>query len=146
MPIPRIAIIGAGPGGLTLARILYTKGVKSRVFEADEHALARPQGGTLDLDAGFGQFALQSAGLMEEFRRQARYEDQGMRLLDKNAHAVFDHSGDGAFDRPEIDRTQLRDRLMASLPADTVAWGHKLQEVRPRVEGSYDLVFEQGSA
>ena len=120
MPIPRIAIIGAGPGGLTLARILYTKGVKSRVFEADEHALARPQGGTLDLDAGFGQFALQSAGLMEEFRRQARYEDQGMRLLDKNARAVFDAPGDGAFDRPEIDRAQLRDLLLASLPERAV--------------------------
>jgi 2-polyprenyl-6-methoxyphenol hydroxylase-like FAD-dependent oxidoreductase len=131
---------------LTLARILHINGVKCTVFEADADALARPQGGTLDLDPGFGQFALRSAGLMEEFRSQARYEDQGMRLLDKNAHAVFDHPGDGAFDRPEIDRTQLRDLLMASLPGDTIAWGHKLQEVRPRAEGSYDLIFEKGSA
>ncbi len=131
---------------MTLARILHINGVKCTVFEADADALARPQGGTLDLDPGFGQFALRVAGLMEEFRRQARYEDQGMRLLDKNAHAVFDDPGEGAFDRPEIDRTQLRDLLMSSLPEDTIAWGHKLEEVRPRVEGSYDLVFEKGSA
>ena len=147
MPIPRIAIIGAGPGGLTLARILHINGVKCTVFEADAHALARPQGGTLDLDPGRGQFALRLAGLMEEFRRQARYEDQGMRLLDKNAHALFDEAPpDAGFDRPEIDRTQLRDLLMASLPEATIAWGHKLQEVSPQLEGSYDLVFEKGSA
>jgi 2-polyprenyl-6-methoxyphenol hydroxylase-like FAD-dependent oxidoreductase len=144
--LPHIAIIGAGPGGLTLARILHTKGLMSTVFEADSRALARPQGGTLDLDSASGQFALQQAGLIGEFRRLARYEDQGMRLLDKHAHAHFDHAGDVTDSRPEIDRTQLRDLLITSLPQDTVEWGHKLQEVRPRETGTYDLVFDHGTA
>jgi 2-polyprenyl-6-methoxyphenol hydroxylase-like FAD-dependent oxidoreductase len=139
---PQIAIIGAGPGGMTLARILHIKGVKSTVFEADSHALARPQGGTLDLDPASGQFALRQAGLLDEFRRLARYEDQGMRLLDKDAQAHFDDPGDAADDRPEIDRAQLRDLLMGSLPQDTVKWSHRLRDVRSCEEGKYELEFD----
>ena len=140
---PHIAIIGAGPGGLTLARILHIKGVTSTVFEADFRALGRPQGGTLDLDLASGQFALQQADLIREFRSLARDEDQGMRLLDKHAHAHFDDAVTNS--RPEIGDSQLRDLLIASLPPDSVAWGHKLQEVRPLEERMYDLVFDHGT-
>jgi 2-polyprenyl-6-methoxyphenol hydroxylase-like FAD-dependent oxidoreductase len=93
-----------------------------------------------------GQFALEQAGLMGEFRHLARYKDQGMRLLDKHAHAHFDHSGDVADGRPEIDRTQLRDLLLASLRQDFVQWGHELQEVRPSKGGTYDLIFKNATA
>jgi 2-polyprenyl-6-methoxyphenol hydroxylase-like FAD-dependent oxidoreductase len=143
---PNIAIVGAGPGGLTLARMLYVRGIRSTLFERDAHALARPQGGTLDLDGTSGQFALEQAGLLEEFRQLARYEDQGMRVLDKYAGAHFDRPGDAADGRPEIDRTQLRDLLLASLPKEFVHWGHELQEVRPSEEETYDLVFENATA
>jgi 2-polyprenyl-6-methoxyphenol hydroxylase-like FAD-dependent oxidoreductase len=88
---PHIAIVGAGPGGLTLARILHLRGVRTTLFERDADALARPQGDTLDLDSTSGQFALEQAGLTAEFRRLARCEDQGIRLLDKHAHVHFDH-------------------------------------------------------
>jgi 2-polyprenyl-6-methoxyphenol hydroxylase-like FAD-dependent oxidoreductase len=143
---PHIAIVGAGPGGLTLARILHLRGITSTLFERDTHALVRQQGGTLDLDSASGQFALEQAGLMAEFRHHARYEDQGIRLLDKHAHVHFDDPGDAADDRPEIDRTQLRDLLLSSLPQDFVRWGHELQEVRPSEHGTYDLVFENTTA
>jgi 2-polyprenyl-6-methoxyphenol hydroxylase-like FAD-dependent oxidoreductase len=143
---PQIAIVGAGPGGLTLARILHLRGITSTLFELDAHALARQQGGTLDLDSASGQFALEQAGLTGEFRHLARYEDQGIRLLDKHGQVHFDDPGDAADDRPEIDRTQLRDLLLASLPQDLVRWGHELQEVRPSESGTYDLVFENATA
>ncbi len=48
-PMPSVAIVGAGPAGLTLARLLQRRGVSVRVFEGDATQAARRQGGSLDL-------------------------------------------------------------------------------------------------
>ena len=112
----RIAIVGAGPGGLTLARILACHGVTVRVFERERGPLERPQGGTLDLHAESGQLALQHAGLEHAFQRIARYEDQGSRLMDQHGHLLFEDPNPAAADRPEVDRTALRQILLDALP------------------------------
>jgi 2-polyprenyl-6-methoxyphenol hydroxylase-like FAD-dependent oxidoreductase len=139
----RIAIVGGGPGGLTLARILSTRGLPSTVLELDEHALARPQGGSLDLHVESGQRALREAGLEAELRRIARYEDQGIRLYDKQGALLFDEDDAGPSaqeaDRPEVDRTALREILIASLPADTIRWGQKVRGVVANDDGSYSI-------
>jgi 2-polyprenyl-6-methoxyphenol hydroxylase-like FAD-dependent oxidoreductase len=134
---PRVAIIGGGPGGLTLARILYVHGFSSTVFERDAHALDRPQGGTLDLHKESGLLALDRAGLSEAFLKVARYEDQGDRLLDQHGHVHFEYEETGAGDRPEIDRTELRNLLLESLPGECVRWGSVVRDVSPAATGGW---------
>ncbi|RYG66478.1 FAD-dependent monooxygenase [bacterium] len=141
---PRIAVIGGGPGGLTLARILQTRGISCTVFEGETSALARPQGGTLDLHPESGQHALRLAGLETQFLNVARYEDQGVKLCDPNGNVIFSEPSKPEDDRPEVDRTALRQILLDSLEPGVVKWGHKLQVVEPRADGAYDVVFQNG--
>lgn len=73
---PSIAILGAGPSGLTLGRLLSLAGIDFKIFERDTSAASawgRGGSGTLDLHEGSGLLALQEAGLFEEFKRKARY-------------------------------------------------------------------------
>ncbi len=144
----RIGIVGGGPGGLTLARVLHTRGVAAAVFERDAGEDDRPQGGSLDLHADGGQAALRVAGLEAGFGAIARYGDQGMRAVAPDGAVVFDEPADGGVgrDRPEVDRPALRSLLLRSLPDGTVRWGHKLGAATPAAGGGFELTFENGVA
>ncbi|MGH8083380.1 MAG: FAD-dependent oxidoreductase [Lysobacter sp.] len=141
----KIAIVGAGPGGLTLARILHLHGIASTVFEREAHALERPQGGTLDLHEGSGLRALADAGLMDAFLAVARYDDQGTRLLDRTGKVLFEEAQTASKDRPEVDRTALRAMLLDSVPSNCVRWGCSLREIRGCEDGRWELVFEHST-
>ena len=143
----RIIVIGAGLGGLVLARILQIYGIHSTVYELDVAADARKQGGSLDMHEESGQFALRTAGLYEEFRRLTHPQGEAMRILDKSGTVFINFApeeGEGV--RPEIDRTVLRDLLIASLDPGTIMWGHKLTAVRPLGDGRHELTFATGSS
>ena len=135
-----VAIVGGGPGGLTLARILATRGIASTVFELDADPQARPQGGSLDLHEESGLRALREAGLEAEFEVVARYDDQSDAIYDHTGKLHFRHDGTGSGDRPEIDRTQLRDILLASLAPGVVRWGTKISALEPAPGGRFRLL------
>ncbi|KAL1744434.1 hypothetical protein HDZ31DRAFT_38676 [Schizophyllum fasciatum] len=143
----RIAIIGAGPGGLTLARLLQVDGIHAAIYESDASATARPQGGSLDLHPENGQLAMKTAGLNDRFRQYARYDGQQTRIYDKEAKLFLDekdeadHAPDSGFARPEIDRKDLRNILLDSLKPDTIQWGRTLESVARAASGGYTLIF-----
>lgn len=119
-----IAIVGAGLGGLALARVLHVNGIDSVVHERETSRDARGQGGMLDIHSG--QRALREAGLIDEFHAIARGEGQDMRLLQPDGTLLLqeDTPDDAPLDRPEVDRADLRDLFLDSLPDGTVRWGH----------------------
>ncbi|KAJ8117573.1 hypothetical protein ONZ43_g4182 [Nemania bipapillata] len=91
---PRIAIIGAGPAGLMLASILRHNNISCTVFERDSSAVARAQGGTLDIHEYSGQKALDAAGLLDKFRAVVRPGGEAIRILKKDGTVLFEDNGE----------------------------------------------------
>ncbi|MDX5565459.1 NAD(P)/FAD-dependent oxidoreductase [Streptomyces sp. ID05-04B] len=138
----RIAVVGGGPGGLTLARVLHRHGHPVTVFERDPAPDARPPGGTLDLHEGLGQLALDKAGLLAEFQELSRPEGQAMRILDTAGTVLRDwRPGPDDLANPEIDRGQLRDLLLGPLD---VQWGHGVTQVVPGAGGGVRVHLADG--
>lgn len=143
---PRIAVVGAGPGGLTCARVLQRHGVEVTVYDADAAVDARDPGGTLDLHADSGQIALEDAGLMAAFTALARPESQAKSRLDQHGTVLASFVPDeGDTAAPEIDRGQLRALLAAHVEPGTVRWGHKLAAAVPVGAGRHRLEFADGT-
>jgi 2-polyprenyl-6-methoxyphenol hydroxylase-like FAD-dependent oxidoreductase len=140
-----VAIIGAGLGGLTLARVLHVHGVAATIYEADPSAEARTQGGQLDIHVHNGQVALEAAGLTDAFRAIIHAGGAASRALDPQGAVLFEELDDGSDGRPEVLRGDLRRILLDSLPAGTVRWGKKLTDVVTLGQGRHALAFADGS-
>lgn len=140
-----IAIIGAGLGGLMLARVLHVHGIAATVYEAEASPQARSQGGMLDIHADSGQRALKAAGLHDAFRALIHAGGEASRVLDRHGTVLLDEGDDGTGGRPEVPRGELRRLLLDALPAGTVRWGHKLASVATLDGGRHMLGFANGA-
>src|SRR5690349_10044164 len=134
-----VTVVGAGLGGLTLARVLHLHGVPVTVYDADASAEARTQGGQLDLHEHNGQLALEICGLTEEFRSIIHEGGGAQRILDQQGTVLAELPDDGSTARPEALRGDIRRILLESLPAQTVQWGKKLLSATPLGQGRHEL-------
>ena len=149
----RIAIIGAGPAGLVLARLLQIENIPCTIFELDTGPNERDQGGTVDLHGQGGQLVLREAGLIDEFNKHSRPEGEAMKLVKYDGTVLFDENHEGNArpaefrDRPEIDRAALRQILLGSIKPGTVVWNKKLVTVEstPNGNAKYNLSFSDGA-
>ncbi|MFH8804611.1 FAD-dependent oxidoreductase [Streptomyces sp. NPDC017936] len=141
-----VVIVGGGLGGLTAARVLHVNGIESAIFELEASAAARTQGGMLDIHEENGQKALHAAGLHDDFLKIVHEGGQAMRLLGPDGTVYVAEEDDGTGGRPEVDRGDLRDLLLGSLPDGTIHWGRKVTDARALGDGRHEVTFADGSA
>lgn len=148
----QIAIVGGGPGGLTLARLLQLKGLNVKVYERDLNAAARVQGSPLDMHEGSGWAALRKANLSGAFGKNVRHGADKKIIVNERAEIIFsDHDAKPGEDlsnkpsRPEIDRGALRKIFLESLPPETVVWNSHFVSMEKQ-NGGWLLQFKNGSS
>jgi 2-polyprenyl-6-methoxyphenol hydroxylase-like FAD-dependent oxidoreductase len=146
MNTPTITIVGAGLGGLVLARVLHVHGIPATIYELDDSPAARTQGGMLDIHDYNGQVALHAAGLIDEFRDIIHPGGEATRVLDRHNTLLHEDTDEGDGNRPEVDRGQLRRLLLESLPAGTIRWGSKVTGARALGDGRHELSFADSTA
>lgn len=146
-----IAIVGGGPAGLTLARLLQLKGADVKVYERDLNKYARVQGSPLDMHEDSGLAAIRKAELLEIFKKTFRPGADRTLIMNEKAQIFFnDHETKPAEDfghehfRPEIDRGPLRNMLLDSLQPETVIWDSHFLSMERQNEG-WLLHFKNGT-
>jgi len=141
-----VTVVGAGLGGLTLARVLHINGIPVTVYDAEASAEARTQGGQLDLHENDGQLALDIAGLTSEYRSIINWGGGAQRILDQHGAVLLELPDNGSMTRPEALRGDIRRILLESLPAGTVQWGKKLVSATALGQGRHELTFADGAS
>ena len=148
----QIAIVGGGPGGLTLARLLQLKGAAVKLYERDFNQDARVQGFPLDMHEGSGTAALREANLLNGFKKNVLKGADKKIIVNERAEIIFsdnetipDEGIDSVPARPEIDRGALRKIFLESLQPATVVWDSHFISMKKQNEG-WLLNFKNGSS
>ena len=148
----KIAIVGGGPGGLTLAKLLQLKGADVKVYERDLNKNARVQGSPLDLHDDSGLAAIIKANLLNEFKNNFLPKADRKKIMNEDADVFFsDHEtkveenfGNPHF-RPEIARGVLRKTLLESLQPETIVWNSHFISMDKQHDG-WLLHFKNGNS
>lgn len=147
-----IAIVGGGPGGLMLARLLQLKGATVKVYERDYNKNARLIGSPLDMHEESGLAALCKADLLNEFKKKFHPGADKKVITNERAEIFFsDHESKpnenfgSEYFRPEIDRGPLRNMLLESLQPRTIEWDSHFISMEKQNEG-WLLHFKNGSS
>lgn len=137
----KVAIIGAGPVGLTMAILLQQKGIDVCVYERDKDPQARIRGGTLDLHKDSGQKVMKKAGLLESYYAIAK--PMGMTITDQKGKILLTKqvTPENQYDNPEINRNDLRKVLLNTLKQGTVIWDSRCKKLEV-CEEKWHLRFE----
>jgi 2-polyprenyl-6-methoxyphenol hydroxylase-like FAD-dependent oxidoreductase len=137
----KIAIVGGGPGGLTLARLLQLQGADVTVYERDADKNARVQGAPLDLHENSGLAAIRKAGLLNVFKQNFMPGADREVITNERAEVFYsehdkpeENFGHEHF-RPEIDRGALRRILLESLLPETVVWDRHFMSMEKQGDG-----------
>ena len=148
----QIAIIGGGPGGLTLARLLQLKGANLKVYERDINKDARVQGSPLDMHKESGWAALSKANLLNEFEKNILHGADKKIIVNQRAEIIFSDHETTADENlaiepshPEISRGALRKIFLESLRPETVVWDRHFVSMQKQNEG-WLLQFKNGSS
>ncbi|WP_420035682.1 FAD-dependent oxidoreductase [Streptomyces sp. cg28] len=140
-----VAVVGAGLGGLVLARVLHVNGIACTVLDLDASADARTQGGMLDLHEETAQEALRAAGLHDDFRAIVLSGGEETRVIAPDGTLVSHEPDTGDGGRPEVNRADLRRLLLDSLPDGTIRWGAKVTGAEPAdVPGRHLVTLADG--
>ncbi|KAI0538525.1 hypothetical protein GGR58DRAFT_512953 [Xylaria digitata] len=152
---PRIAIIGAGPAGLTLGILLHRRHIPFTIYEnrwrPEERKYEEPSG-MLDLHPDTGLAAIEACGLTSEFQTRSVECGETTIVADKDGSVLWSSEGDGT--QPEISRHALMKLLLSKLPSECIKWDHELASTRSREEtqcsqdpsiNQYTLIFDNRS-
>ncbi|KAJ3232569.1 hypothetical protein HDU78_006973 [Chytriomyces hyalinus] len=133
---PTIAIIGGGPGGLTLAALLHKHAVNFTLYDLRSRPTPEEMAkvsGSLDMHQEAGLAAIEALGITAEFMDLTGECSEATRIANYNADILYTEdeappSEDSANlpSRPEISRNNLTTLLLSQIPPDSMKWNHKL--------------------
>lgn len=145
---PRIAIVGGGPGGLTLALLLHKRDIPFTLYELrprpTEEEIAAPCG-MLDLHKETGLAAIEACGLSDEFLALTGECEESTIVTNKDAQVLYEEHGSNGEERPEIARNKLSGLLLSRIPAESVEFETKLVSAS-RDSGTGEVTLELRSA
>ena len=110
-----VAIIGGGPVGLTMAKLLQQNGIDVSVYERDNDREARILVEPLTYTKVQVREAMKKAGLLQTYYDLAL--PMGVNIADKKGNILSTKNvkPENRFDNPEINRNDLRAILLNSL-------------------------------